>query len=175
MKMDTIEAIRTRRSVRSFEDRPIPKEVIKAIEEAIMQTPSGSNAQESHFVIVQDKEQIRRIKRFAQGVSGNPASIIVLCSNKNEALIRGGLDTQEVLRFVNLGIVASFIILVAQSQGVGSCPARSFHQQSVKEILQLPEDVEPELLINLGYTDQKPRPKTMKSATEVISHDKYKR
>lgn len=171
--MDTIEAIKTRRSARSFDDRPIPSEVITEIEEAIMHSPSGSNAQESHFVIVQDKEQIRRIKRFAQGVSGNPAAIVVLCSNKKEALARGGLDTLEVLRFVNLGIVASFIILVAQSHGVGNCPARSFHQQSIMEILQLPEDVEPELLISLGYVDQKPRPKTMKSATEVISYDKY--
>jgi|SRR5699024_2404993 len=171
--MDTLEAIKTRRSSRSFDDQPIPKEVITAIEEAIMHSPSGSNAQESHFVIVQDKEQIRRMKRFAQGVSGNPTAIIVLCSNKNEALVRGGLDTQEVLRFVNLGIAASFILLTAHSYGVGSYPARSFHKQSIKEILELPEEVDPELFINLGYADEKPRQKTLKSSKEVISHDRY--
>ncbi|WP_307320646.1 nitroreductase family protein [Evansella vedderi] len=168
-----MEAIKTRRSSRSFEDRPIPEDVITDIKDAIMHSPSGSNAQESHFVIVQDKNQILKLKRFAQGVSGTPAAIVVLCSNKQEALIRGGQDTAEVLRFVNLGIVASFIILVAQSHGVGNCPARSFHQQSIKQILELPEEVDPELLISLGYTDQKPRPKTIKSVTEVISHERY--
>ncbi|WP_085505771.1 nitroreductase family protein [Thalassobacillus devorans] len=171
--MDTFQAIKTRRSSRSFEDQPIPEKVISEINEAIMHSPSGSNAQESHFVIVQDKKQIHRVKRFAPGVSGNPTAIVVLCSNKQEALVRGGQDTKEVLRFINLGIVASFIILVAQSHGVGNCPARSFHQQSVKEILELPAEVEPELLISLGYPDQKPRPKTIKPVTEVISHEKY--
>ncbi|TWT03635.1 nitroreductase family protein [Planomicrobium sp. CPCC 101079] len=171
--MDTLEAMKTRRSSRSFEDRPVPKEVIAVIEDAIMHSPSGSNAQESHFVIVQNQEQIRRIKRFAQGVSGKPPVLVVLCSNKNEALVRGGVDTLEVLRFVNLGIVASQILLAAQSQGVGSCPARSFHKKSIKEILGLPEEIEPELLISLGYSNEKPRQKTIKSAKEVISHDKY--
>ncbi|QOY35360.1 nitroreductase family protein [Anaerobacillus isosaccharinicus] len=171
--MNVLEAIKSRRSSRSFENRQLPTEVITAIEEAIMHSPSGSNAQESHFVIVQDREQIKRMKRFAQGVSGQPAAFIVLCSNKEEALVRGGIDTLEELRFVNIGIVASFIILTAQSYGVGTCPVRSFHQSSIQQILHLPKAVAPELLITLGYSDQKPRPKSIKSTSEVISHDKF--
>ncbi|WP_260412197.1 nitroreductase family protein [Alkalihalobacillus sp. TS-13] len=168
-----MEAIKTRRSVRSFEERPLPNEVFDHINEAIMHSPSGSNAQESHFVIVQDQEQIRKIKRFAQGISGNPAAIIVLCSNKKEALVRGGIDTVEVLRFVNLGIVAANIMLVAHSNGIANCPARSFHKESIKTLLELPQDVEPELLISLGYSAQTPRPKSIKPSEEVISYDKY--
>jgi nitroreductase len=171
--LDVLEAVKTRRSTRSYDNKRLPKEVFEAIEEAILHSPSGSNAQESHFVIVQDPLQIRRIKRFAQGLSGDPAALVVLCTNEAEALARGGIDTAELLRFVNLGIAASYILLTAQSLGVASCPARSFHQKSIKEIVGLPDEVQPELLISLGYANQPPRPKTSKPAREVISYDQY--
>jgi len=171
--MEVIDAIKSRRSTRSFEQRPLPNEVIQDIESAILSSPSGSNAQESHFVVVQDQSQIHLIKRFAPGLSGNPAAIVVLCSNGTAALEQGGIDTSEVLRFVNLGIAASYIILAAHSNGVGNCPVRSFHGPSIKRILELPNNVDPELLISLGYSDTPPRPKTSKEKQEVISHDKY--
>ena len=171
--MNVLEAVRTRRSARSFERRPLPPEVIAAIEDTILHSPSGSNAQESHLVIVQEPAQLRQIKRFAQGLSGEPAAVVVLCSNRTEALLRGGIDAQDVLRFVNLGISAAYILLVAHSFGVASCPVRGFHQGALKEILELPEDVDPELVISLGYTNQPPRLKITKPAREVISHDYY--
>lgn len=171
--MEVLEAVKTRRSARSFERRQLPPGIIAAIEDTIFHSPSGSNAQESHLIIVQDPAQLRQIKRFSQGLSGEPAAVVVLCSNRTEALVRGGTDTVEVLRFVNLGISAAYILLTAHSLGVASCPVRGFHQGALKEILGLPEDVDPELVICLGYADQPPRPKTTKQAREVISHDHY--
>lgn len=171
--MDVLDAVKTRRSTRSFERQMLPPEVIEAIEDAILHSPSGSNAQESHFVIVQEPFQLKNIKRFAQGLSGEPAAVVVLCSNKTEALVRGGVDSAEVLRFVNLGIAGAYILLAAHSQGVGNCPVRSFHREAIKKILELPMDIEPELLISLGYADQPPRPKNSKPSKEVISHDWY--
>lgn len=171
--MDVIDAVRTRRSTRKFEQRPLTREMIEAIETAIRHSPSGSNARESHFVIVQDPGQIRCMKRFAPGLSGDPSAVVVLCSNQREALERGGADTAETLRFVNMGIAASYILLTTYSLGLGNCPVRSFHRGAIKEIVALPEDVEPELLITLGYPAEPPRPKTNKPTTEVISYDRY--
>jgi albonoursin synthase len=171
--MEVMDAIKSRRSTRSFGQRPLPKELIEDIENAILNSPSGSNAQESHFVIVQDEKQINLIKRFAPGLSGKPAAVVVLCSNGTESLIQGGMDTAEVLRFVNLGIAASYILLAAHSNGVGNCPVRSFHAKAIKNIIGLPDDVEPELLISLGYADMQPRLKTSKQKREVISYDQY--
>lgn len=171
--MEALEAIKTRRSVRSFKQVAIPEKIFAVIEEVIMHCPSGGNSQESHFVIIREQEQIRKIKRFAQGVSGMPAAIIVLCTNKKEALLRGGKDTLEVLRFVNLGIAASYIMLATHANGIANCPVRSFHQAAIKKIIGLPEEIEPELLISLGYADHTPRPKNVKSLTEVISYEQY--
>lgn len=172
--MDVLEAIKTRRSSRSFAERGgLPIEVVDSIEQSILHSPSGSNAQESHFLIVQNKEQIKRIKRFSPGLSGDPAAVIVLCSNPAEALHKGGKDSVEVLRFVNLGIVAAYILLSTHSLGIGNCPVRSFHKKAIKELLALPHEMEPELLISLGYAKESPRKKKNRAKEEVISFDRY--
>lgn len=172
--MDVLEAIKTRRSSRSFQESiGLPEEIIEAIEQSIIHSPSGSNAQESHFIIVQDKEQLKRIKRFSPGLAGKPSAVIVLCSNPTEALNKGGQDSEEVLRFVNLGIVAAYILLSTHTLGVGNCPVRSFHKEAMKKLLELPNEMEPELLISLGYSKEAPRKKNSKLKEEVISFDKY--
>jgi len=172
--LDVLEAIKTRRSSRSFQESDgLPEEIMEAIEQSIINSPSGSNAQESHFVIVQDKEQLKRIKRFSPGLSGNPSLVIVLCSNAREALEKGGKDSEEVLRFVNLGIVAAYILLSTHTLGLGNCPVRSFHKEAIKKLLELPHEMEPELLISLGYSKESPRKKISRSKEEVISFDKY--
>ena len=174
MGLDVLEAIRTRRSTRSYDSaRRLPASILEALQEAVLHSPSGSNAQESHFVIVQEPGQIRRVKRFAQGISGNPAAMVALCTNQREALEKGGIDTAETLRFINLGIAAAYILLTAQSLGVSSCPVRSFHAKAVQQVLGLLEDIVPELLITLGYADKPPRPKTSKPSREVVSYDRY--
>lgn len=133
--MNVLDAIKIRRSIRSFERRSLPPEVIQSIEDAILHSPSGSNAQESHFVIVQDPDQIRRIKRFAQGLSGDPAAVVVLCTNKEEALARGGLDTAEVLRFVNLGIARRYRTELLISLGYSNQPPRPKSSKPVREVI----------------------------------------
>lgn len=171
--MDVLETIKARRSARSFAGKRLEPNILEAIEEAILHSPSASNAQESHYVIVQDEVRIKQIKRFAQGLSGKPAALVVLCTNQKEALARGGIDSAEVLRLINLGVAASAIMLTAQSLGAASCPVRSFHQQSIAAITGLPEEVKPELLISIGYADQQPRPKTSKLLREMISFEQY--
>lgn len=140
--------------VRSFKQVVIPEKIFAIIEEVIMHCPSGGNSPESHFVIIREQEQVRKVKRFVQGVSGMPTAIIVLCTN-------------------NLGIAASYIMLATHTNGVANCPVRSFYQAAIKKIIGLPEEIEPELLISLGYADHTPRPNNVKSLTEVISYEQY--
>lgn len=53
--MDTMEALRTRRSIRKFEDRPVPVEMVREILDAAMMAPSAGNAQPWQFVVVNDR------------------------------------------------------------------------------------------------------------------------
>ncbi|MCL6633537.1 MAG: hypothetical protein K6T63_13015 [Alicyclobacillus herbarius] len=63
-----------------------------------------------------------------------------MCSKRREAFIRGGTDTVETLRFINLGIFLVYILLATSSLRLGNCPVRSFHKKAVHTLLELPEE-----------------------------------
>lgn len=171
--MDVLEAIRTRRSTRAFRAEPLSDDVIRAVEDAVLHSPSGSNAQDFHAILVRDQQQIRRIRRFAPGLAGTPAAVVVMCSNRVEARRRGGRDGEAALRLINTGIATAYILLATHGLGVGNCPVRSFHRGAVKRLLGLPPEVDPELLIALGYPAAPPRSKKSKPVTEVVSYERY--
>ena len=61
--MDLFEAIRTRRSIRSFTDEPVSQEDMDRMLEAAMCAPSANNRQLWHFVVIRDREMLRRWRR----------------------------------------------------------------------------------------------------------------
>jgi nitroreductase len=60
-EMDALENIYTRRSVRSYQDRPVPEELIEKLLAAAMQAPSARNQQPWHFVVLDDREVLSRV------------------------------------------------------------------------------------------------------------------
>src|SRR2546425_3046277 len=64
--MDTFEAVRTLLAVRRYQDRPVPEAVVRRIVEAGRLTGSGMNQQPWHFVVVQDRERLRRLGAVAR-------------------------------------------------------------------------------------------------------------
>jgi len=171
--VEVMEAIRSRRSIRKFKDEPVPADVLSRLEEAFVRSPSASNAQEGHMVLVSDGEQVRRVERFAPGLSGKPPALIVLCCNQEVALEGGGQEGAELLRYMNVGFSAAEIILAAHASGLGTCPVRSFHQGAVQRLLELPPEVVPELIITLGVPAETPGPKPMLPIEGRISYDRY--
>lgn len=58
--MGTLEAIHTRRSIRKYEERPIPKELIEKILSAATMAPSARNKQPWHFLVIDDREILQK-------------------------------------------------------------------------------------------------------------------
>ena len=63
--METFDAIRTVLAVRHFKDTPIPEPIVRQIVEAGRLTASGGNSQHWHFIVVRDKETLRRLGQLA--------------------------------------------------------------------------------------------------------------
>jgi nitroreductase len=59
--MDTIETIKKRRSVRSYRSKPVPKKILKELVELANLAPTASNLENRHFVVIQDKETIKKV------------------------------------------------------------------------------------------------------------------
>ena len=87
---DTLLDLKTRRSIRSFKTEQIQEEVLKAILEAGMYAPTGMNAQSPLMVVVQEKEQIKRLSELNAKVMGTQTdpfygapTVVIVCADKN--------------------------------------------------------------------------------------------
>jgi nitroreductase len=165
-----LEAIKGRRSVRSFRDGRIPEDHLKVVLEAAVWAPSGSNAQPWEFVVVRDRSTVEKIKLFSPGLFGDPDTLVVLCVNRERIKGRG---PKELVALMDVAMAAQNMMLAAYSLGIGSCPIASFNKTAVKELLDIPEHVDPILMVSLGYPDRWPEPPRRRPLEEVVHYGKY--
>ena len=150
--METWDAIRSRRNVRSFADRAIAEEDLRRIGEAAWRTPSSMNQQAWAFVIVTDRERLRelsRVWRYAEHVAGAAATIALVAPEAGDA------DARETFQY-DLGQATMSIMLAAADVGIGSCHAAVDDQDLARRLLGVPDDHRVEWLVSLGYPQDRP-------------------
>jgi nitroreductase len=150
--METWDAIRARRNVRAYEDRPIPPEQLERILEAGRRTPSSVNQQAWDFVVVTERERLRELAgvwRYAKHVGTSAATIaLVIPATPNR-------DARDTFQY-DIGQVTMSIMLAAADLGIGSGHASVGDQGLARRILGLPEDRECAWLVALGYPADRP-------------------
>ena len=133
--MEVFECIRRRRTIREYKSDPIPEDVLEKILQAGRWSPSSSNSQPWHFVVVQDPSTLSELGRIAtQGsfISDAPLAIVIVMENAPRPQLDAGRAIQQME-------------LVAWSEGLGTCfvGVRIEEQQiAVKELLNIPSDLE---------------------------------
>jgi nitroreductase len=150
--METWDAIRSRRNVRSYEDRPIDAPVLDRILEAGRRAPSSTNQQAWDFVVVTDRERLRelaKVWRYAAHVGSSAATIALVAPESSDP------DDRETFQF-DLGQAGMSMMLAAADQGVGSCHASVGDQAMARAVLGVPADRTCILLISLGYPAERP-------------------
>lgn len=198
--MEVLEAIRKRRSIRRFEDRPVPEEQVREVLEAARLAPSASNLQTWKFKVVTDP-RLRKLLReaaFDQKFVERAPVVIVACadfsafgerSKRTLELVRSGAvrpGVEMILRFlrregdtgmeernlisacINVSIAVQNMVLAATSLGLGTCWVRAFDPQKVAEILSLPPECTPLILLPLGYPREDPEPRSRKTLEEIL-------
>lgn len=161
--MEVLEAIRTRRSIRSFSDKEILDEDVFKILEAARWAPSAGNRQPWCYIYVKDKEILRMVKNCSPGFYGD-ATVAIVINIRREAGILGFLDA---------GFASQNMLLAAHSLGIGSCVIASFNKEAIREILKIPEEWDPILIISLGYLDKIPLPPYRKPLSEIVYLNTY--
>jgi nitroreductase len=147
MQMDVFDAIKARRSVRKFEQRPIPEEVLSRILEAGRLAPSASNRQPWHFVVVKDLERKKRLSegRYAHFLTETPV------------VVAGCGDAEKSPRWyaVDVTIALQQMVLAATELGVGTCWIGSFDEEPVRNCLKVPENFRVVAMLAIGYPADK--------------------
>ena len=147
--MNVMDAIRTRKSVRSYAYKPVEDEKLGAIMEAVRLAPSASNQQEWRFVIVRDPEKIKKLASYGsdQAFIKQSPVVIVACAQTDGHLMRCGQPCYTI----DVAIALDHLTLAAVELGLGTCWIGSFDENKVKEILGIPEKVRVVEIMPLGY------------------------
>jgi nitroreductase len=169
--MDVMTAIKTRRSIRAYKDKPIEDEKLEAVLEAGRLAPSARNLQEWRYVVVKDKALRDKLVDVANGQRfvGQAPAVIVACAVQTDHVMPCG----ELSYPIDVAISVDHITLAAVEQGLGTCWIGAFKQREVKELLDIPEETKVVALLPIGYPDISPAAKPRKSLEEIVSYDKW--
>jgi nitroreductase len=150
--METWDAIRARRNVRSYTDQPIPPEALDRILDAGRLSPSASNRQKWDFVVTTDREQLQALSKVWQGAGhlAGAAAAVVLVLPEPEA------ERYRTIDQYDLGQATMAMMLAATDLGVGSGHSAVGDQEACRAILSVPEDRNCVYMIALGYPADRP-------------------
>ncbi|MET7998740.1 nitroreductase family protein [Amycolatopsis sp. NPDC005232] len=150
--METWDAIRARRNVRSYTDEPVVEEHLTRIAEAGWRSPSASNRQHWDFVLVTDRAQLRELSTVWQGaghLAGAQAAIVLVVPEPAD-------DRTRVLDQYDLGQATYAMMLAAADLGIGTGHSSIGDQDRAREILGVPGDHVVSLMLAIGYPADRP-------------------
>jgi nitroreductase len=171
--MDVFEAIQERRSIRSYQDKPVEREKMEKILEAGRLAPSAKNCEPWHFIAVIDAEKRKTLSggTWAKFLTQAPL-VIVACGDKKASPDWYAID---------VALAVENMVLTAVNEGLGTCCVGSFTEKDVKIALKIPEKFEVLVMIAVGYPSGKIDlsnkllniVRTRKTLSEVASEEEF--
>ncbi|MEM5793053.1 MAG: nitroreductase family protein [Candidatus Aenigmatarchaeota archaeon] len=151
--MDVFDCIETRRSVRKFERKDVPNELIAQILMAGTYAPSAGNTQEWEFIIVRDRETKRNLSKAAlnqKQVEDAPVLIVVL-ANLEKISMKYKERGKNLYSIQDTAACIQNMLLVAHDLGLGACWVGAFDEDEVSDVLRIPQKLRPVAIITLGF------------------------
>jgi len=197
------QAIKERRSVRKCSPRPIPNEAVCKILEAAAWAPSAHNAQPWRFIVVTQSEKkrslaeamakpwLRDLERDGEPMEtrtaiaedsvehfSNAPALVVACStmeNMRRYPDKKRQKSERDLAVQSLGAAIQSLLLAAHGEQLGTCwyCAPAFCKEVVRQELKIPQEVEPQALIAVGYPAEKPNPPKRKSLDTFVFSQRW--
>ncbi len=165
--MSLIDIILTRRSIRRYETKDIPEDVLHQILEAGRQAPSAANRQPIRFVVVKDHEVLKNLcdNLITRFVKYAPCAVVGCADVKS--LMTGKWAV------VDATIAMENMVIAAWTLGIGSCWIGACNEEKVKELMKIPDKWKVVALITFGYPAEQRKPRKKKSIEELFSFNSF--
>lgn len=168
-----IDNIMTRTSIRQFTNQPIAKDTLISIVKAGMAAPSAVNLQPWSFIVIDEPEALKRLNEVHPHANLKTATAaIVVCG----LLDKTDNETVRAYWVQDCSAATENILLAAHAYGIGAVWCGVYPNEeripSVKEVLEIPENVMPLNIITMGYPAENPEPKD-KFKTDNIHYQKW--
>lgn len=179
--MQVEEAIKIRRSIRKYQAKAVPDNLIKELIEAARLAPSAYNAQPSRFFIIKDdtaKQKLKDNNIFKQPFIYNSPLIIICCADPDvypkerfEPTYSKASEIGEKIGAVrDISFASQNLVLRATELGLGTCYIGLFNRDKIKakEVLNIPARYVLPFAILVGYPAEEPKPTPRKKIEEII-------
>ena len=170
--MNVSDAIRTKRAVRKFQEKPLTEETIRAILNAGRRSQSSKNNQDWRFIAITDKAVLKELSQcgeWAGHIAGAALAVAILTPSPGE----------KFQYLFDAGQSAAFMQLAAWELGIGSCPASIYDSEKAREVLGFPPEWHVRLALSFGYpADEEklsaaPKKGGRKGLEEVVHWEKW--
>jgi len=164
--MEVFEAVRTVLAVREYQDKPVPADVIKRVVEAAQLTASSQNGQPWHFIVVEERETLRKLGDQAKTgpyIAGAAFAVVVLIQSQSRFGVSDGSRAIQSM------------MLTAWADGVGSNWVGFRGLDTIKPLLNIPDEMEILSIIPFGYPTKRvgKGKKNRKPLSEVASRERF--
>ena len=166
---DTMLSLSERRySVRSFTEQAVPDDLLNYVLEVARLAPSAVNFQPWSFIVVRDAALLERLAAvYSREWFRSAPACIVVCGHHQESWHRrsDGKDHCDI----DVAIATEHICLAATEVGLGTCWVCNFDAGACREVLGLPDEVEPIVLLPIGYpADAEISEKKRKALEDIV-------
>lgn len=177
--METIEAIKTRRSVRKFKEDKVPHEVLEKIIQAATYAPSWKNTQVTRYIVIDSNEIKQKIALsyvpdFNKKTILNAPMLLALSIVKNRSGYErdGSFSTSKgnAWEMFDCGIASQTVCLSAHEYGLGTVILGIFDDKEISTMLNIPEEQELTVLIAMGYPDEEPIMPKRKELQDILRY-----
>lgn len=169
--MEFSELIRNRYSVRAYKPDPVEDEKLQYVLEAARLAPTAANRQPFQLIVVHTAGREEELGRIYGAPWFVQAPLVVcICGVPGQGWVRAdGKNYTDV----DVAIVMDHLILAATDVGLGTCWIGAFDPRAARQVLGLPDDVEPIAFTPLGYPADQPKPKKRKELSALVRYERW--
>lgn len=173
--MNFFEAVKTRRSIRSFLEQDVEPEKVDLLLQTINAAPSAGNLQGYEVVIVRDVETKAALTASAFGqafITQAPISL-VFCADHLLSASRYGKRGADLYAIQDATIAAAYCQLAATSMGLATVWVGAFDPDAAAQAVKTPEHVTPVAIIPVGYAAESPQMRPRRALNDLIRKETW--
>jgi nitroreductase len=148
-----------RRSIRKYKDKEVPLSLIQEIIDLARFTPSSGNLQNWKMVVVTNSKTKKEIADAClQQTWMEEAPVLIVVCNEYDDVKKHYGKLGKMYSIQNCSNLAFALTLIAYDKGLGSCWVGGFETEALHRILGIPGNMDPEVIISLGYSEETKKP-----------------
>jgi nitroreductase len=169
--MEFMELVPARYSVRAYEPTPVEEGKLHQVLEAARLAPTAANRQPFRLIVIGTEGRETELQRIYPASWFVKAPLIICaCAIPEEGWVR--MDGKPYVD-VDVTIAMDHLIMAAHSLGLGTCWIAAFDPVAARDVLGLPDGVEPIVFTPLGYAADQPRPKMRKALSDLVRYERW--